>query len=257
MKIFIYGAGKMGAWLTEELCTDHEVAVYDRDINKLKFFFSVTRISKLEEVTDFKPELLINCVSLNHTREAFKEVLPLLDKSCILSDIMSIKGDIEEFYKQSGHPYASVHPMFGPTFANLRNLENENAIIISESCQAGKDFFHELFRKIKLNVYEFTFKDHDREMAYSLSTPFTSSLVFAACLEKTDVPGTTFRKHYDIAKKLLAEDDSLLVDILCNPETLRQIEEINNKLNYLRHIIMCNDADEMTNFLNKLRANLY
>lgn len=255
MKIFIYGAGKMGAWLTEELCTDHEVAVYDKDPKKLKFFFSVSRISSFEEVKDFNPELLINCVDLHCAKDAFAEVLPFLDKKCILSDIMSVKGDIENFYKESAHPYASVHPMFGPTFANLKNLENENGIIIKESCEEGKKFFRTLFEKIKLNIFEFTFKDHDLEMAYSLSTPFTSSLVFAACLEKTDVPGTTFRKHYDIAKKLLSEDDNLLVDILCNPNTLNQIERINNQLNYLRHIIMGRDLEEMTTFLDKLRKN--
>ena len=33
MRIFVMGAGRMGAWLVEELCLDHEVAVYDRPIS--------------------------------------------------------------------------------------------------------------------------------------------------------------------------------------------------------------------------------
>ena len=43
MRIFIMGAGRMGAWLVEELCIDHEVAVYDTDRRKLKYFFDVNR----------------------------------------------------------------------------------------------------------------------------------------------------------------------------------------------------------------------
>jgi prephenate dehydrogenase len=31
MRIFILGAGHMGAWLVEEFCLDHQVAVYDTD----------------------------------------------------------------------------------------------------------------------------------------------------------------------------------------------------------------------------------
>ena len=41
MRVFIMGAGHMGAWLVEEFCLDHEVAVYDIDRRKLKFFFLI------------------------------------------------------------------------------------------------------------------------------------------------------------------------------------------------------------------------
>ena len=40
MRIFVLGAGHMGSWLVEEFCLDHEVAVYDTDRRKLKYFFS-------------------------------------------------------------------------------------------------------------------------------------------------------------------------------------------------------------------------
>ena len=43
-------------------------------------------------------------------------------------------------------------------------------------------------------------------IAYSLTLPFASTMVFAACMNNTAVPGTTFRKHLEIAKGLLQED---------------------------------------------------
>lgn len=256
MRIFILGAGKMGAWLTEELCLEHEVAVYDQDLKRLKFFFEVTRLSKLEQVRDFAPEMAINCASLRHTREAFDALLPHLPESCIIADIMSIKADIADYYAGTGRRFVSVHPMFGPTFANLHNLEQENAIIISESCEEGKAFFRELFTRLKLRLFELSFKEHDQTMAYSLSIPFASSMVFAACLHNMTAPGTTFRKHLAIAQGLLSEDEYLLAEIMFNPETIKQIETINNKLNYLCHIIKGRDYEEMAEFVKTLRGNI-
>ncbi len=256
MKIFIMGAGKMGAWLTEEFCLDHEVAVYDQDLTKLKFFFETKRIAKLEEVKDFKPEIAINCASIQRTREAFKEMLPLLPEECIIADIKSVKSDLPEYYASTGHKFVSVHPMFGPTFANLRNLENQNAIIIKESCEEGKKLFRDLFTRVKLNIFDMSFKEHDEMMSYSLSIPFSSSMVFAACMDKLEAPGTTFNKHLEIAKGLLSEDNSLIAEIMFNDYTLHQIEKIDNKLNYLKHIIKGKDFEEMITFVDSLRRNI-
>ncbi len=256
MRIFILGAGKMGAWLTEEFCLDHEVAVYDQDLSRLKFFFETRRLSKLEEVSDFKPELAINCASIQRTRGAFEAMIPHLPEDCILADIKSVKGDLPEYYASKGHPFVSLHPMFGPTFANLRDLSNQNGIIISESCQFGKDFFREVFTELKLNIFELSFKEHDEMMAYSLSIPFASSMVFAACMDRLEAPGTTFSKHLNIAEGLLSEDDRLIAEIMFNDQTLKQIDKINNKLNYLRHIIKGRDFEEMTSFINDLRQNI-
>ena len=256
MKIFILGAGKMGSWLTEEFCLEHEVAVYDQDLTRLKFFFETKRLAKLAEVQDFKPELAINCASIQRTRGAFEDMIPLLPKDCIIGDIKSVKGDLPEYYATMGHPFISLHPMFGPTFANLRNLENQNAIIIEESCTEGKELFRKLFTRLKLRIFEMSFKEHDEMMSYSLSIPFASSMVFAACMNRLEAPGTTFNKHLNIAEGLLSEDDRLIAEIMLNDNTLKQIDKISNKLNYLKHIIKGRDFEEMTSFINDLRSNI-
>jgi len=256
MRILVLGAGHMGAWLVEELCLDHEVAVYDLDRRKLKYFFNVTRFLSPSEVEGFEPELVINAVSIANIHEAFEDFLPYLPEECILSDIASVKTGINELYKTLGKRFVSTHPMFGPTFANIRDLSNENAIIIKESGEEGKAFFRDFYRRIKLNVYEYTFEEHDQTIAYSLSVPFASSMVFAASMKKQEAPGTTFRKHFDIAKGLLSEDDHLLAEIMFNPYTVKQIEEINSRLAYLTHIIRGRDYEEMQKFLNNLRHNI-
>ncbi len=256
MRIFIMGAGRMGAWFVEELCIDHEVAVYDIDRKKLKYFIDVQRLLDLKEVAAFKPELVINAVSLSNIYTAFDAVLPYLSEECILADIASVKNDLYEYYQKLGQRFVSTHPMFGPTFANIRDLSQEHAIIIKESNEEGKAFFRNFYKNLNLSIYEYTFEDHDQTIAYSLSTPFASSMVFAACMKKQEAPGTTFRRHLDTAKGLLSEDDHLLAETMFNPYAAKQIEEINSRLAYLTHIIRARDYEEMQKFLSRLRDNI-
>jgi len=75
-------------------------------------------------------------------------------------------------------------------------------------------------------------------------------------MKRQEAPGTTFRKHLNIARGLLSEDNHLLAEIMFNPHTVKQIEEINSRLVYLTHIIRGRDYEEMQNFLNKLRNNV-
>jgi prephenate dehydrogenase len=256
MRILVIGTGRMGAWLTEELYLDHEVAVYDSDQLKMKYFIKVRRLLELSGAKDFDPELVINCVSLGLTVDVFKSVLPFVGKDCILADITSVKAGIADFYRESGRPFVSSHPMFGPTFGNIRELQNESAAIISESCEAGKAFFRSLYSRLGIRIFEYDFEGHDKMVAYSLGTPFASSMVFASCMKKVDTPGTTFKRHMVIAKGLLSEDDRLLTEIMFNSFTIRQLELINSQLSYLTHIIRQRDSEEMKKFLDSLRANI-
>ena len=256
MKIFILGTGRMGAWLSEELCWDHEVWVHDTDPLKMKYFMKVHRILDLSELDAVKPELFINCVALGSTTEAFDAVLPHIPEDCMLADIASVKNGLLDYYRKVGNPFVSSHPMFGPTLANIRDLHDESAIIIAESCEKGKAFFRDFYARLKIRIFEYSFEEHDKTVAYSLATPFASSMVFAACMKKQEAPGTNFKRHMTVAKGLLSEDDRLLTEIMFNTFTIRQLELINSKLAYLTHIIRQRDYEEMKKFLDTLRANI-
>ena len=91
MKILILGAGKMGSFFTDLLSFDHEVAVLEKDPKRMRFIYNALRLQSPEEVKDFNPELVINCVTLSYTIEAFKAVMPYLQPYCIISDIASVK----------------------------------------------------------------------------------------------------------------------------------------------------------------------
>ena len=200
----------MGSFFCDVLSFKHEVAIYDPDPQRLRFTFNAMRFSSLDEVDEFRPQLLINAATVKYTIEAFKMVLPHIPADCIISDIASVKTGLPEFYATCNHPFVSTHPMFGPTFASLSNLSSENAIIISESDHLGKVFFKDLYSELHLNIFEYTFEEHDETIAFSLSIPFASTLVFASVMRHQDAPGTTFKRHMAIARGLMSEDDFLL-----------------------------------------------
>jgi len=60
----------------------------------------------------------------------------------------------------------------------------------------------------------------------------------------------------DIAKGLLSEDDYLLTEILFNPNTTKQVENIRAELKTLLDIIGNKDSDRMQAYLKKVRKNI-
>ena len=256
MKILIMGAGKMGSFFIDLLSFEHEVAVYEKDAKRMRFTYNCQRFTSLDEIKGFAPELVINAVTVKYTIPAFREVIPYLPEDCILSDISSVKTGLKEFYKSTHHRYVSTHPMFGPTFANLNQLSEENAIIISEGDYMGRIFYKDIYARLGLNIYEYTFEEHDKTVAYSLSIPFVSTFVFAAVMKHQDAPGTTFKRHMRIAKGVLSEDDYLLQEILFNPYTHDQVSQIRSELKELLEIIDNRDADGMKEYLTKIRKNV-
>lgn len=246
----------MGSFFTDVLSFEHECAVYEIDAKRMRFLYNTQRFTSMQEIEDFKPELVINAVTLKYTLEVFGQILPHLPKDCIISDISSVKTGFKEYYDSTGFRYVSTHPMFGPTFANLGALSSENAIVINEGDYMGRIFFLDLYRRLGLNVHEYSFEEHDEAMAYSLSVPFVSTFVFSAVMKHQDSPGTTFKRHLKIARGVLSEDDTLLREILFNPKTKSHVEQIRAELKELIQIIDDRDEDALNKYLVKIRKNI-
>ncbi len=246
----------MGSFFTDVLSFNHECAVYEVDAKRMRFLYNTQRFSCLEEVDDFQPDLVINAVTLKYTIDVFRQIIPHLPSNCIISDIASVKTSLKEYYESAGMRYVSTHPMFGPTFANLGALSSENAIVINEGDYMGRIFFLDLYRRLGLNVHEYSFEEHDEAMAYSLSVPFVSTFVFSAVMKHQDSPGTTFKRHLKIARGVLSEDDTLLREILFNPKTKSHVEHIRAELKDLIQIIDNRDEEALGAYLSKIRKNI-
>lgn len=256
MKILVLGAGNMGAFFIDTLCLDHDVAVYDTNLERMKYLFRTRRIETLEQIAEFNPDLLINAASLQHTKAAFDAVLPYISEQCVISDITSVKNGLSNYYSSLKHRFVSTHPMFGPTFANIKDLSDQSAVIIKESDPFGKAFFRDFYSRLNIKIYEYTFDEHDETIAYSLSVPFASTLMFGSCMKKMEAPGTTFRKHMVIANGLMSENDYLLSEILLNPFTLPKLEQIKGKMEELIVMLKNRDTEALHKFFAEIRKNI-
>lgn len=255
MRILIVGAGRMGSWLAEVLGVSHEVVVYDRVRERMRTLVKAGALRDLDAVSGIDPNLLINAASLPDTLSAFEEVLPHLREECILADIASVKEGLRPWYGAQGRRFVSSHPMFGPTFSNMRDLQGEKAILIRESDEEAKNFFRALYADLGIRVVEYTFEEHDRAMGLSLCLPFACSLAFAACIRQGVVPGGTFKRQLDVARAVLSEGHEMLREILFSPQTVKQIERVSGELTYLGHIVRAKDTEEMDRFLGRLKRN--
>lgn len=97
MRILVLGAGKMGSFFLDLLSFNHETAVFEKDPKRLRFTYNTLRFTSLKEIREFKPELVINAVTVKYTISAFNEVLPYLPDDCIISDISSVKTGLKDF----------------------------------------------------------------------------------------------------------------------------------------------------------------
>jgi prephenate dehydrogenase len=256
MRIAVLGTGHMGGWFSHEFSKNHEVAVYDINRQKTEQLNGARLLTDLSDLRDFRPELLLNAVTLKYTTAVFVEAVPYLPGDCLIADIASIKGDIPDFYGRHPFPFVSLHPMFGPHFADLNQLQDKNAIIITESDPGGKDFFRQFFKFYNLHIFEHTFAEHDEIMAESLGLPFATSIVFAAAASGYTVPGTTFSRQKDIAGKLLREENSLLCEVLFNPATLQVLENVSQNYEVLRQLIESRDYTAAGKLFAALRKKL-
>ena len=106
-----------------------------------------------------------------------------------------------------------------------------------------------------MNIFEYTFDEHDETVAYSLSIPFVSTFVFAAVMKHQEARELRSKAHSN-CRKLLSEDDYLLQEILFNPRTPGQVANIRTELKNLLEIIENKDAEGMKKYLTKIREKI-
>ena len=59
MRILILGNGKMGSFFSDLLSFNHEIAVFEKDLKRMRFIYNALRFSTLEEVEQFRPDVIM------------------------------------------------------------------------------------------------------------------------------------------------------------------------------------------------------
>lgn len=226
----------MGSWLWSLLGREYEVVVYETDIEICRSAPEVPFLTKTDDILRFRPDLLLNCVSITSTISVFTEMVSLLPQGCMLADIASVKGELKEYYINSGRRFVSLHPMFGPTFSDMNSPGGRNAYIISESDSEGKAFFKNCFENHGIVIREVSFTEHDKLMASILSVPVLTALVFSSAATEKTIAGTTYDLFLGISGKVMNESSELLLMILKNSDTKDKIAMMTQTLSDIAEI---------------------
>ncbi len=214
MRFAIVGVGKIGSWLAKTLAEQHAVAVYDCDVERCHAIGNIVTVTSLEQLLETAPDCIICATPLHTTKHVLSELDEISPKDIAFADVASLKEQISDFYTISGRRFISLHPMFGPTFADMTSLSGEDAIIIEESDSELAVFFSEFFRRQSIRTRLLSFKDHDRLMMSSLLAPYLSSLLLVELLEDVDAPGTTLARQRAIAKGVFCHPTEFISEVL-------------------------------------------
>lgn len=254
--ILILGVGKMGFWIAGELVKNYRVALLDKRAVEIPDDQQYQIITSPSHIPLFRPQMVINAVNLQAVTSAFQEVIPFLDPDTLLVDVASLKNKIKEFYHEAGFDFVSVHPMFGPTFGNLKNLHGQHAVIISESAERGSHFFSCFFNNLDIHLHRLSFRDHDSMMASSLGLPLISSLIFSAGMDSRDIPGTSFQKQLQLAEGIFSEEPGLLSEILLNLNNRGQITFLKEYLTNLEQLIEKGNKEGLLQMFQSVRKKI-
>jgi prephenate dehydrogenase len=242
----------MGAMLGAMLQGENAIAIYDPGMRTEETPRSFIRLSKPEEAREFRPDILLNCTGPEATITSFDQFLPFLSGDCIIADIASVKSSLPEYYSSAGVKFVSLHPMFGPTFANMDNLKGLNCIIIAESDKEGRAFFSSFFTRSGISVQELSFAEHDMLMSRVLAVPFITTLLFAAGSDEDLPGGTTYRRHLEIARGLFSENPAVLAGILANRYNAAQAGKMMENLKRLVPMLEKQDTAAIGGYIAEL-----
>ena len=78
----------MGSFFCDVLSFNHEVAIFDTDIQKLRFTFNTQRFTTYEEIRNFEPELLINAVTVNTPSTLSKRCSPTCRRNALFPTLL-------------------------------------------------------------------------------------------------------------------------------------------------------------------------
>jgi chorismate mutase/prephenate dehydrogenase len=144
-------------------------------------------------------------------------------------DIASIKTPLVEaigLLRKAGGRMASIHPMFGPSIALLRDAD----VVVCETGDEGATAAVEaLFRPTTARLVRIPLADHDRIMADLLGMAHAAAIAFALALPEAEHPvrSTTFQALEHLAAVVVRESPEVYFEIQTdNPWSLASVEKL-------------------------------
>ncbi len=172
--------------------------------------------------------------------------------SGVIVDIASIKTPLVEPIRRlqrAGGRVASIHPMFGPSIALLRDAD---VVVCDTGDHDAGAAVEALFEPTEARLVRLPLEEHDRLMADLLSLAHVSAIAFALACPQDEHPvrSTTFRALESLAATVVRESPDVYYEIQAmNPHSADVLDRLRAALDRIVEAVATRDAGAFATLL--------
>jgi chorismate mutase / prephenate dehydrogenase len=247
--VVVGGAGRMGRWIRRFLeAQGFRAGSLDPASPAEENEWARARLASADIVVCATPPRIVA-----ETYDAWSAKPP----AGVVVDIASIKTPIIEPIRRlqkAGGRVASIHPMFGPSIALLRDAD----VVICETGDAEATAIVEtLFRPTTARLVRIPLEEHDRIMADLLALAHATAIAFALSLpaEAHPVHSTTFLALEGLASDVVRESSEVYYEIQAdNPHSVSAVERLRVAVDRILATVRARGRDDFRSLLEEGRT---
>jgi chorismate mutase/prephenate dehydrogenase len=235
--VVVGGEGRMGRWMRQFLSAGgFRVASLD----------TTAPAEQVGAATDAlaTADLVLCCTPPAATAGLYMDWAPRPPRG-VIADIASIKTPLIPAIRRlqaAGARVASIHPMFGPSIALLRDAD---VVLCDTGDLAALEEVERLFQPTTARLVRMPLEEHDRHMADLLSLAHATAIAFALALpqRKHQVRSTTFGALERLAAAVVRESPDVYFEIQSrNPHSFGALERLRDSVDRVMHAVAAGDA---------------
>jgi len=247
--VVVGGEGRMGRWMRTFLSAGgFDVASIDP---------AGDAASRAEgEVALPNADLVLCCTPPAATAQLYMSWAARPPRGVVV-DIASIKTPLTPAIRRlqsAGARVASIHPMFGPSIALLRDAD----VVLCDTgdAEALKEV-ERLFQPTTARIVRIPLEEHDRLMADLLSLAHATAIAFALALPERVHPvrSTTFGALERLAANVVRESPDVYFEIQSrNPHSFAALERLRAAVDRVMHSVAAGDAESFATLMREGQA---
>lgn len=263
--IVIGGAGKMGRWFSEFLCSQgYAVTIADPvRLPEAELLEGCTSIADWRD-DPLDHDLLVVATPLQIANGVLQELAARRPRGVVF-DIGSLKTPLRQgiaALREAGCRVTSVHPMFGP---DTELLSGRHVIFVDVGCAEANEAAQSLFASTMAERIVMTLDEHDRLIAYVLGLSHALNIAFFTALADSGeaaprlarLSSTTYDAQVEVAAKVAAESPELYFEIQSlNDYGRESLQALRTAVERLWQAVNDRDAATFTEMMERGRAYL-
>lgn len=236
--VVIGGMGRMGRWFTRFLA-DQGYATGSIDV-------AATDDQNAWGRAALATADLVLCAAPPMATAALYDTWVQAPPAGVIVDIASIKTPIVPSIRRlqaAGARVASLHPMFGPSVALLRDAD---VVVCDTGDEQAASAVTQLFAATTARVVHLPLDAHDRAMADVLTLAHVTAMSFALALPAEDVPlrSPTLGALRRLASAVVRESADVYFEIQAhNPHSAAAIRRLEAAIGHVARAVAARDAD--------------